>query len=419
MTSMTETQLKRQAFPWFDLLLIALIVVGLFFRFNWVNWNQDADLHPDEYGLTATLTALRIPDSWGEYFNTRISPISPYQKYDENGQAIQNGPDNRMRWGQWPIFLVRLVAEQTDLTGYTEMRLLGRQLSAFADVLSLMLLFLIGERLYSRRVGLLATALGALAVMQIQQSHFLTTDNFAVLFNMLALYAVVEVAHPEGKASGKGWGWYALFGVALGMAVASKINLAPLAGMLALAALLRVSREVDLRSDFWRGMRRIVLPLALAAALSLVTFRLTQPMSFRAATGDTTVLTLTPNSDWLESMKVAANEFTRHQCRASRRAVDRTHPPGVPVGQYGGVGHGAAVGVGGLGRPDRGGSAGVPAEARLAGARCAAGVGGRLLPVHGHAPRDVDALLSADVPIHDAVRGLGAGAAVAAAAAPG
>ncbi len=308
MTSLTETPVKRQAFPWFDLLLIALIALGIFFRFNWVNWNQGADLHPDEYGLTSTLTALRMPDSLGEYFNTRVSPISPYQKYDLNGQPVQNGPDNRMRWGQWPIILVRFAAEQTGLTGYTEMRLFGRQLSAMADVLSLMLLFLIGERLYTRRVGLLATALGALAVMQIQQSHFLTTDNFAVLFSMLALFAAVQVASPDAEERGQGWGWYALFGVALGMTVASKVNLAPLAAMLVLAALLRVSRGLNLRVDFWKGVRAIILPLVLAGLLSLLTFRVTQPMSFRTNTGDTTIFTLTPNSDWVESMKVASNE---------------------------------------------------------------------------------------------------------------
>ncbi len=309
MTSTTDTPTERQTIPWFDLLLIALIAVGIVFRLSWVNWNQDADLHPDEYGLTGTLTALRIPDSLGDYFNTRISPISPYQKYDINGQPIQNGPDNRMRWGQWPITLVRLTAEQTGLTGYTEMRLLGRQLSAVTDVLSLMLLFLIGEWLYSRRVGLLAAALGALAVMQIQQSHFLTTDNFAVLFTMLALFAAVRVAIPRESERGKGWVWYALFGVALGMAVASKVNLAPLAGMVALAALLRVSREVNLRADFWQAVRRVILPLALAGVLSLVAFRVTQPMAFRAPQGDTTILTLTPNPDWVESMKVASNEL--------------------------------------------------------------------------------------------------------------
>lgn len=308
MTPSTEQPTQRQSLLWFELLLIALIALGIFFRFHWVNWNEGADLHPDEYGLTGTLTALRIPDSVSEYFNTRISPISPYRKYDLQGQPTADGPDNRMRWGQWPIILVRWAAEQSGLTGYSEMRLLGRQLSALADVATLVLLFLTGERLYSRRVGLLATALSALAVMQIQQSHFLTSDNFATAFTLLALYAAVRVACPQRDERGRGWGWYALFGAALGMAAASKINLAPLAGMLALAALLRISGEENSRAHFWQSARGVILPLALAAMVALLTFRVTQPMSFRAAQGDTTLFTLRPNPDWVESMKVASNE---------------------------------------------------------------------------------------------------------------
>ena len=31
-----------------ELLLLALIVVGVVFRFSWTNWSQDTDLHPDE-----------------------------------------------------------------------------------------------------------------------------------------------------------------------------------------------------------------------------------------------------------------------------------------------------------------------------------------------------------------------------------
>ena len=73
----------------FNILLIAIIALGIFYRFNWVNWNQDTDLHPDEYGLTGTLTQLSMPKNLDEYFNTRLSPISPYQKYDENGAPTQ------------------------------------------------------------------------------------------------------------------------------------------------------------------------------------------------------------------------------------------------------------------------------------------------------------------------------------------
>ena len=43
-----------------DVFLVALVAIGVYFRFDWVNWNQDTDIHPDEYGLTGTLTSLSM-----------------------------------------------------------------------------------------------------------------------------------------------------------------------------------------------------------------------------------------------------------------------------------------------------------------------------------------------------------------------
>jgi hypothetical protein len=215
----------------FDSLLLVMILIGVVFRFSWTNWNQDADLHPDEYGLTNTLTHLGVPHSFAEYINTRLSPLSPYQKYDLQGNPSDPGPDNRMRWGQWPISIIRVTAELSGNSGYGNMRLWGRSLSALADTLGLLLIFLIGARIYGRRAGLLAAALGALAVMQIQQSHFMTSDNFALLFSTAAMYCAVRAAEPLARRTffGADWLWYGLFGIAFGMAVASRINLALLA----------------------------------------------------------------------------------------------------------------------------------------------------------------------------------------------
>src|SRR5688572_7347902 len=106
----------------FQALLLFLALIGLYFRFAWINWSQGANLHPDEYGLTNTLTQLSVPKNLSEYFNTRESPLSPYSRYDENGQKIVDGPDNGMRWGQWPMTIIRFVAEQTGHTGYDELR---------------------------------------------------------------------------------------------------------------------------------------------------------------------------------------------------------------------------------------------------------------------------------------------------------
>ena len=354
----------------FDVLLVVLILVGVFYRFNWVNWNQGTDLHPDEYGLTGTLTQLSMPKNLSEYFNTRLSPISPYQKYDENGNPTVGGPDNRMRWGQWPIIIIRGTAEMLNsieqrfrpsdspeywnFTGYGEMRLMGRSLSALADTLSLLMIFLIGMRLYGRRVGLLAAALSALAVMQIQQSHFMTVDNFAGFFTTVTMYACVRIAQapavirqvqqtdPDNPAGASGqakpyqpaWrsiGWYILFGVGFGMALASKINLLPVGGMILIAVFISVA-DIKLRTidDLRRALAFGAMFMVIGLLTSAITFRVTQPMAFRTSTlqltsgsgllpkmddvsfvtspGDTTLLTLTPNPDWFESMKVAQGE---------------------------------------------------------------------------------------------------------------
>src|SRR5450759_3052980 len=231
--------------------LIFLIFTGIVYRFSWVNWNQDANLHPDEYGLTNTLTQLNFPKSVSDYFNTRISPISPYQKYEISGQSISDGPDNRMRWGQWPIILIRGLAEITGNTGYNELRIMGRYLSAILDTLTLLLTFLIGRRLYNYWVGLLGAALSSLAVMQIQQSHFMTVDNYSVFFTALTMDAAVRIAqqppairlqnrdnpaYAPYRIDRRAIKWYLFFGISFGMALTSKINLFPLGGMVLISA---------------------------------------------------------------------------------------------------------------------------------------------------------------------------------------
>ncbi|MEW6180353.1 MAG: glycosyltransferase family 39 protein [Chloroflexota bacterium] len=302
-----------------DLLLILLMAVGIYYRFAWVNWNQDAQLHPDEYGLTNTLTVLHMPASLSEYFNTRISPLSPYNKYNADGSLLQNGPDNRMRWGQLPMIIIRAAAEATGNTGYSELRLLGRRLSALADALAVGLLYLIGRRLYHHRIALTGAALSALAVMQIQQSHFMTVDNFGTFFTMLALYAAVRIAGqpplarpaPESgyRLVAAAAGWFALFGAAAGMALACKVNLLPLTGMVAVAAFLAIADlKLRYRSDLSRIFGGTALLLVLSAFTALLAFRITQPMSFRAPRGDTTFFTLHPNQDWVDSMEVAQME---------------------------------------------------------------------------------------------------------------
>jgi YYY domain-containing protein len=334
------TAVRRLPSQAFEIGMILLILVGVIFRFSWTNWSEGMDLHPDEYGLTSTLTSLAFPKSFADYFNTRISPLSPYQKYDADGNPTVPGPDNSMRWGQWPQIIIRGTAEavtaveqavvpgidslqsklcppgksdataracqpipEINYTSYGWLRLLGRTLSALADALSVLTLLAIGLRLFSRRIALLGTALSALAVMQIQQSHFMTVDNFAVLFSTLSIYCAVRAAQKGGAS------WYALFGTFYAMTLASKINLAPLGVMIALAAWMG-HRELWKQRDLglWKRFGPAAVQMALAVAVTLVVFRVTQPMSIRATTGDTGFFTLHLNPDFVRSMKISLDE---------------------------------------------------------------------------------------------------------------
>jgi YYY domain-containing protein len=314
-----------------EIVLGALILTGVYFRFAGNNWSEGTYLNPDELGFNNLVSGIHLPSSLGEYFNTRISPLTPYQKYDEAGNRIGQGPDPGWVWGQWPSILVRAAAEGVtglertvlpavngaiagicggaescptvqfvDYTQYGWIQRLGRFLSALADTVTLLTLLAIGLRLYNRRVALLGTALSALAVTQIQYSHFMTIDNFGVLFAALAMYSAVRAAQKGGLR------WYAWFGVFYGMTLGSRINFAPLGGVILLAVI--IGQRERWKNAALLPKDRFLIPAAMfatAVAVTFLSFRIAQPMSFRAETGDTGFFTLSLNSEWLDRMKYA------------------------------------------------------------------------------------------------------------------
>ncbi len=130
-----------------DLLLVLIVMVAAALRLVGTNWDESQHLHPDERFLTMVETDIRLPDSLWQYFDTATSPLNPY-----------NAGHGFFVYGTLPIFSVRLLAEWTGNTGYDQVTLLGRTTSAVFDLISVVLIYLIGARLYRRRVGLLAAA---------------------------------------------------------------------------------------------------------------------------------------------------------------------------------------------------------------------------------------------------------------------
>ena len=69
----------------------------------------------------------------------------------------------------------------------------ARQFSALADLFTIFILYLIVSKLYGRRIGLFAATFSTFAVLQIQQSHFFTSDLFTNLFMFLAIMFAVGI----------------------------------------------------------------------------------------------------------------------------------------------------------------------------------------------------------------------------------
>jgi YYY domain-containing protein len=302
----------------YDLLLIAVLAGGTWFRVIGLNWDENQHLHPDERFLTMVESALEVkkcadpslpvqacpPDQvrWlgmADYFNTAASPLNP-----------QNRGYGFFVYGDFPITVTRYVAEWVGQVGYDQVNLVGRQLSALGDLLTIFLLYIIAVRLYDRRVALLGAAFSALAVLQIQQSHFFTVDTVANLFIFLSIYFAVEVMSHRRAAGGDlesvpaadrdapagdetaqvladSWGFLKSplfllslgFGLSLGVAVASKLNAAPLAILLPGAFIIRyfTADHKGPDSEYWKLVMVCVIAGALASA---VIFRIFMPYAF-------------------------------------------------------------------------------------------------------------------------------------------
>ena len=266
------------------ILLIVVLAVGGYLRLVGMDWDGDQHLHPDERFLTMVESSISPVDSLSGYFDTGNSSLNP----NNRGHGFYV-------YGTLPLFMVRYVAEFVDQTGYGGVHLVGRTLSAVVDLLSVFVVYLIGSQLFNRRVGVLSAAFSAVAVLQIQQSHFFTVDTFVTFFTVLTFYFAVEVATARGD--GLRLSSFVLFGLSLGMAGASKINSIPVAITLPAAALLfwwRLPRES--RSQ---EAPRLILYVVLAGLISFLAFRVFQPYAFSGPG----LLRIKPNQQWIEGLK--------------------------------------------------------------------------------------------------------------------
>lgn len=305
------------------LLLALVLIAGAYFRMVGSDWGEQQYLHPDERFLVWVGSDIMPVDSLGEYWDASTSTLNP----NNRGHGF-------FVYGTLPLFTARYLVEWIyGHSGFAEMLAVGRPLSAAADLLIVLLVFLIGTRLFNRAVGLLGAAFSALAVMQIQQSHFYTVDNFVNLFTWLALYFALSIAahrppqaEPEPEPdpavsefdpqpdppAPQSWlsrlvrhpfFWLSVgFGFALGSAMASKVSAFPAAALLPAAFALYLWKLPPAERE--RRLGPVIVYLGIGAFVSILVFRVFQPYAFSGPG----FFGLKPNPTWISNITELRNQ---------------------------------------------------------------------------------------------------------------
>ncbi|MGC9469076.1 MAG: DUF2298 domain-containing protein [Anaerolineae bacterium] len=314
--------------------VVVIFATAAFLRLGGLDWDEGTHLHPDERYLTMVVSTVRFPAEVHQesgaplcdgalsclqiYWDTEVSPLNPTH-YDQFANYV---------YGTLPLFTTRAVARWVDracqqppaqlprlaahailgqpqlctpgfYTGYAGIHLVGRALSAFADLATLVALILLAKILYGSRTALMAGALYAFAVLPIQHAHFFVVDSFATVFVIWTL--VFCVASLRSRRL-----WLLLpAGLLSGLAIASKVSVWPLALVVGLAGFVRPD-DAEPKGAYGGSRRwRVVFTSASVAALAgagflaAVAFRCMQPYAF---TGPG-FWGLRLNPDWIATMK--------------------------------------------------------------------------------------------------------------------
>jgi YYY domain-containing protein len=283
-------------------LLVAILALGAFFRFNGREFDKGTFQHPDEITVSGRLARVHWPGPGENLFDPLSSPMN-LRALGTDTSCVENGCE--YPYGALPIYLTKaagwlvdsLIAPDDAKKGFYVndgwgLTIMGRHLSSIFDLITVLLVFLIARRLYSSSAGLIAAALVAFSATHIQLAHFTTVDSFLTTFMIAALYfSVVLMQRPS-------WWAAAAAGACIGFAVATKVSVVPFALVVVAAVVLRALYRRQTRKlgaefgapiglkpasaaersrSFWGHLGRNLIYLPVAFVASLLAFSLAEP----------------------------------------------------------------------------------------------------------------------------------------------
>ncbi len=266
------------------LILIAIVLLGAFFRFYDINWDQGQHLHPDERFLTMVGTDMKVPHNVATYLTPQFSSMNP-----------ANIGHSFYVYGTFPVIFNKLLAIYSGADTYDNFSLLGRLLSAFVDLLIVIIVFKTAELFEKRNkiqknVKYWAAFFYAIAVLPIQLAHFFTVDSFLSAFVFLSFYAALSFSLRKRVH------WILLSGLFLGLAIASKVTAIFIFPLLLYFFINAYSEKRKIKKN---NLLRLAVELILFGIATYLSLRITDPYLFQNGS----FFDLTPSKLFLQNLK--------------------------------------------------------------------------------------------------------------------
>jgi len=157
-----------------DLILVLIFLIGIFFRFYNLNWDEGYSFHPDERNIAASVSRIRF-----------FSQMNP----------------QFFAYGSFPIYLYRATGDLLNYLfkdddwnyNWAKINVVGRWWSAFFSSLTLIFVYKLATKLFNNKVGMIAFFLTAFTAFLIQTAHFAVTESLLTFFIVIIVYLSLNI----------------------------------------------------------------------------------------------------------------------------------------------------------------------------------------------------------------------------------
>ena len=234
--------------------LLAIVALALALRMYGLDWDRGMPYtpHPDERAILFAVSDIRPPGA-GELGSLLDADESPWNP-------------KWFPYGSFPLYLlvgVDLIAESAG-SQINDLRVTARAISGLADVVTVLIIFLLGTRMFGRGVGLAAAGLVAMAVLHIQLSHFFAVDTLQAMLAAGAIFFIYRSAR-RGKV-----GDAAMAGLCMGLGMATKFSQIPILAAFGVGQLIYLLGLVDSESETERGLAERLRVVAISTVVGLL-----------------------------------------------------------------------------------------------------------------------------------------------------